>query len=513
MKRTAFVNADVFPVVGERYKGGVIVGGGRILYMGSNDSIRAMLSEDDDVIDLDGKTLLPGFIDSHIHPFGLIMQTLNLDLTDIRSLSELMDIVEDRVRKLEPGEWLVGRGWDDTLFGDKKRFPERDEIDRVVPENPAILVRTCGHVGVLNTKAIGLLSDVLDEKDENFDLQTGLVKENLLERIIDMIPLPPYTKLVDAAEHVFRNMFKLGLTTVVDMGGKDANLRVYQRLAARQHFPFRVRVYMMPEHLSDMINLGVEHRFGSSEVKIMGLKVLMDGSLGARTAYLAMPYADDGGNRGILNHSEQELLDMVKRANEAGLQVAAHVIGDGAAFVTVSVFGKVDGIQYLRPRLEHCQILSKEIVDRMAQLGVIASVQPVFVFYDAPWVVERIGEERLGYAYAWKKLKDAGIVVSGGSDAPVCSCNPLKGIWSAVTRVDRNGNVFTPGERLSLLESVKMFTIDAAYSIFEESDIGSIEVGKKADMVALSGKLDENNLDRLQVILTMVDGEIVFSSF
>ncbi len=512
MKKMAFVNADVFPVVGERYRGGVVVENGRILYMGSDESVRNMLSEDDDVLDLEGKTLLPGLIDSHIHPFGLIMQTLNLDLTEVRSISELIEVVGDRVNKLEPGEWLIGRGWDDTLFIDEKRFPDRIEIDKVAPNNPVILVRTCGHVGIANTEALRLLSNMLDKDDSNLEFQKGLLKENLLEKVMDAVPLPPYSRLVDAAEHVFRDMFKLGLTTVVDMGGKEANLRVYQKLAMRKHFPFKVRLYMMPEYLDAMVSLGVEHRFGSSEVKIMGLKVLMDGSLGAHTAYLIEPYADDEDNVGILNYSREELLRMVEKATRSGLQVAVHVIGDGAALEAVSVFGMVEGIQYLRPRLEHCQVLSKEIVEKMAQFDVIASVQPVFVFYDAPWVVDRIGSSRLDYAYAWKKLKDAGVVVSGGSDAPVCLHDPLKGIQSAITRVDRDGKVFIPQERLSLLEAVKMFTIDAAYSVFEDSDIGSLEVGKKADMVVLSGRLEENNLDKLRVVLTMVDGEVVFSS-
>jgi predicted amidohydrolase YtcJ len=512
MGRTVFLNANVIPMEQRAYSGGLVVEGNRIIHMGSDEDAMKYAGDHSMTIDLQGKTLLPGFIESHMHPFSLIWNKLYLNLTDLDSLSDVLDAVKEASRDLEPGKWVMGRGWDDSFFRDVKRFPVKEDLDQQASENPVFLIRVCGHVAVVNSKALEYLASRMDTSE----LSDGILKENTLEKALHVLPRPPMDRMVENATSVFDDMFSAGLTTVTDMGGTANNLRLYQKIRDRLDFPFKLRVYMMPAFLNDMIHMGIQKGFGGDGVKIMGLKILSDGSLGARTAHLLAPYSDDPGNRGLLNYPPADLYAMVKRATENNLQVAVHAIGDAAASVSVDALDRVGQVGKLRPRLEHCQVLSRDVIDKMRDIGVIASVQPVFASYDYPWVEERIGKDRLEYAYAWRTLRDSDVRLCAGSDSPIYPFDPLLGIWSAVSRKGiRKPGVFGEGQRLDVMDVLRMYTIDAAYSLFEENETGSLKVGKRADMVVLSSdptRTETDDIREIKVELTMLDGKRVFDA-
>lgn len=512
MGRTVFLNANVIPMAERPYSGGLVVEGDRIIHMGPDSEVLKYAGDDSMSIDLRGKTLLPGFIESHMHPFSLILNKLNLNLTDLDSLSDVLEAVKEAARDREPGKWVLGRGWDDSFFTDVKRFPTKEELDQLTSENPVFLTRVCGHVAVVNSKALEYLATRMDVSD----ISNGILKENVLGRALYAMPRPPMDQMLEKASSVVHEMVSSGLTTATDMSGTADNIRLYQKIRDHLDVPLKLRVYMMPAFLNDMIHLGIQKGFGGDTVKIMGLKIISDGSLGARTAHLHAPYSDDPGNRGILNYPAEEVREMVKKATEHNLQVAVHAIGDAAAKVSVDAFDRVGQVTELRPRLEHCQILSRDVIDKMHDIGVIASVQPVFAPYDYPWVEDRVGKGRLEYAYAWRTLRDSHVRLCAGSDAPIYPFDPLLGIWSAVSRRGiRKQGVFGEGQRLDVMNVLGMYTIEAAYSLFEEKEIGSLEVGKRADMVVLSSdptKTETEDIRGIKVQLTVINGEVVFDA-
>jgi len=512
MSRTVFLNANVIPIEQSPYSGGLVVEGTRIVHMGSDEDVMEYAGGSSTSIDLQGKTLLPGFVESHMHPFSLILSRLTLNLTELDSLSDVLDAVKEASRDLEPGKWLVGRGWDDNLFKDVKRFPTKEELDRQASRNPVLLIRVCGHAAVVNSKALEYFASRMDTSA----ISDGVLKETVLGEALHIMPRPPMERMVEHAGPVFRDMFSAGLTTMTDMNGGADNIRLYQKMRDRMDFPFKIRMYMMPAYLDDLVHMGIQKGFGGDPVKIMGLKILSDGSLGARTANLQAPYSDDAGNRGILNYPFEEVHEMVRKASENNLQVAVHAIGDAAASVSVDAFAGVRGAAKLRPRLEHCQILSREVIDKMSNVGVIASVQPVFASFDYPWVEDRIGKDRLEYAYAWRSLRDSGVRLCAGSDAPIYPYEPLLGIWSAASRKGiRKPGVFREAQRLEVMDALRMYTIDGAYSLFEENETGSLEVGKRADMVVLSSDpttTATDDIKKIKVELTVLDGEVVFDA-
>ncbi len=512
MSRIVFLNANVIPIGQDAYSGGLVVEGNRIVHMGPDEDVMGYAGGHSMTVDLQGKTLLPGFIESHMHPFSLILSKLTLDLTSLGSLSGVLDAVKEASRDLEPEKWLMGRGWDDSFFKDVKRFPTKEELDRQTSRNPVLLIRVCGHAAVVNSKALEYFASYMDTSA----IADGVLKENALGEALHVMPRPPMDSMVEHAGAVFHDMFSAGLTTMTDMSGTAENIRLYQMIRDRMDFPFKIRMYMMPAYLNDMAHMGIQKGFGGDPVKIMGLKILSDGSLGARTANLRAPYSDDAENRGILNYPFEEVREMVKKASENNLQVAIHAIGDAAASVSVDAFAGVRGAAEFRPRLEHCQILSREVIDKMRDVGVIASVQPVFASYDYPWVEDRIGKDRLEYAYAWRSLRDSGIRLCAGSDAPIYPYEPLLGIWSAVSREGiRKAGIFAETQRLEVMDALRMYTIDAAYSLFEEEEIGSLEVGKRADMIVLSSDpttAATDDIRKIKVELTVLDGEVVFDA-
>ncbi len=490
---------------------------GRIVKIGRKEDIYPLIGSKTKIIDLKGKAVLPGFIDAHIHLslFGLSLN--QIDLRGTRSIEELKARVKEKVNRTEKGEWIIGRGWDQELF-EEKRYPTRWDLDDVSPDNPVILMRVCEHICVVNSKALELASinrrtedppGGKIDRDERGE-PTGVLREQAIELVQRTIQAPTLEKLRDSLELAIKEAVKRGLTSVhfVCTDRFPDELRALQLL--REEGKLLLRVYLIPPYkfMGKLRDLGIVTGFGDSMLRIGGIKIFTDGSLGGRTAALEEPYSDMPNERGILIYSPDELKEIVLEIHRSGFQAVIHAIGDRA------IRTALDAIEYAlemeprahRHRIEHASVLNPSLLRRMRELGVVAVVQPHFIFSDF-WAKDRVGPERARWVYALKSLKE-NIVVAGASDCPVEPLDPLRGIWAAVTRPNLPEN-----EKLGVEDAIDMYTIGGAYASFEEDEKGSIEEGKLADLVILSDdplEVPPDEIKDIRVEMTIVGGRIVF---
>jgi len=374
---------------------------GRIVYVGSSEEAGKYVGEGTRVIDAEGRTIAPGFIDTHIHLIGFGFSLMWIDLRDVTSIEELKRRVRERVKSTPVGKWIIGRGWDQEKFVEK-RYPTRWDLDEVAPEHPVILRRVCGHICVVNSKALeiaGITRDTPDPEGGKIDRDesgepTGILRERAMALVWDKIPPPTIDEALKAAEMACREALKHGLTSVHFVSATPEELRVLQLLRRKMgRLPIKISLYIRGDVLEHMVKLGVIRGFGDEYLKINGVKLLVDGSLGARTAALREPYRDDPvnpNNTGILVMSRDELYRAVKLAHEAGLQCAIHAIGDRAVEMVLDVVEQV--LRELpredhRHRIEHASVMSGELIERMARIGMVASVQPRFIISDF-WAVD-----------------------------------------------------------------------------------------------------------------------------
>ncbi len=490
----------------------------RIIKLGSEEEIVPYIGPNTRVIDLKGKVVLPGFIDAHIHLsyFGFSLE--QLDLRGIKSIEELKKTVMEKIKSAEKDEWIIGRGWDQELFVEK-RYPSRWDLDEVAPDNPVFLKRVCGHVVVVNSKALeisGITKDTKDppggriDRDEQGE-PTGILRENAIDLVRSKIPPPTLNELKIALWKAIQKAVSTGITSVhficSDMFPEE--LQALQLL--RKEGKLLLRVYLIAPYmfLDRLREIGIMNGFGDSMLRIGGIKLFADGSLGGRTAALEEPYADKPSEVGVLVHSPEELKRMIAEVHSSGLQAAVHAIGDRAIRVVLdaieSAIGNSPGDH--RHRIEHASVINPELLKRMKALRVVAVCQPHFIVTDF-WAKDRVGPERAKWVYALKSLKE-NLVVAGSSDCPVEPVDPLKGIWAAVTRP------FLPKEeKLSVEEAIDIYTKGGAYASFEEDEKGIIEEGKLADLVVLSDnpiKVDPDRIKDIEIEMTIVGGKIVYT--
>lgn len=490
----------------------------RIVKLGSEEEILPYIGPNTKVINLEGKAVLPGFIDAHIHLsyFGFSLE--QLDLRGTKSIEELKRVVMERAKSAGKDEWIIGRGWDQELFAEG-RYPSRWDLDEVAPDNPVFLKRVCGHVVVVNSKALeisGITKDTKDppggriDRDERGE-PTGILRENAIELVRSKIPLPTLNELKSALEKAIRKAVSTGITSVhficSDMFPEE--LRALQLL--RKEGKLLLRVYLIVPYafLEKLREMGIMGGFGDSMLRIGGVKLFADGSLGGRTAALEEPYADKPTETGVLVHTPEELKKIIAEVHSSGLQAAVHAIGDRAIRVVLDAieFAVGDSLGDHRHRIEHASVINPELLERMRDLRVVAVCQPHFIVTDF-WAKERVGPERAKWVYALKSLKE-NLVVAGSSDCPVEPVDPLRGIWAAVTRP------FLPKEeRLSVEEAIDIYTKGGAYASFEENEKGVIEEGKLADLVVLSDnptKVDPDKIKDIEVEMTIVGGKVVYT--
>lgn len=482
----------------------------------------------DDVIDLTGKTLLPGLIDTHLHllNYGLVLKAVKL--RGCNSIAELLERIQERVAKEAEGTWIFGRGWDENRYDGL--LPNRKDLDQIAPNHPLILSRVCGHLIVVNSKTLEVLgineNTIIPEggvadRDQNGKL-TGVFREMAMEMIFAQLPKRSMEEIEEALKAAGQAVLAVGITTVHtdDLGGmEDLKLMIelYQKLWKERMIP-RSHLHIHHEHIPQARELGLKTGDVQDGITIGSVKIFADGSLGARTAAMLDDYSDAPGYKGILVYSDEELYQMVKDAQDADFAVAIHGIGDAAIDQGLRIISRVQDENpktYLRHRIVHAQILNEELMDKMVQYNVIGEIQPVFITTDLHWAESRVGE-RIQTSYNWQTMLKKGIHLTGSSDCPVEAVNPMYGIYCAVTRKDLEGcpvDGWYPEEGLTLEQALHLFTIGGAYTGGNEQGLGTIEIGKIADLVILDRPIDQISpveLKEIQVEMTIIDGRVVY---
>lgn len=491
----------------------------KIVKVGTNKEINPWIQKHTKVMDLKAKTVAPGFIDTHVHltEFGISLNRINL--RGVKSIQEIQEKIKKWVRGVQKGKWIQGYGWDQEHLKDK-RYPTRWDLDDFSRENPVVLNRVCCHACVLNSKALDL-SDItadttspsggLIDKDPKTGEPTGILRDNAMELVHKNLPLPDEKDLMEAAALAFQKALESGVTSLHWMISSRQEVRIIQKLRAQNRLPIRVYLVFPVELLGPLNDLGVHTSFGDNVIRLGSIKIVADGSLGAHTAALCEPYSDDSATKGIMMYTQEELNDLVAKANKAHLQLAVHAIGDRTMDCALTAFEKAledFPRKDHRHRIEHASVLNDALIQRMKRLKVIASIQPHFVHTDF-WVVDRVGSTRAKWVYPFKTLINSGILVTGGSDCPVEPINPLLGVHAAVTR-DK-----FPSERISVEDALRLYTVKAAYASFEENVKGSIETGKLADLVVLSDDpliTPSGEIKDIRVEKTIIGGRVVYAS-
>lgn len=501
----------------------IAIKNGVIIYVGENNEVEKYIGGDTLVIDAEGKTVLPGLIDSHIHLIALGITLNYIDLRYAKSIEEIKKLVRDEVRVRGNGEWIIGRGWDQENLVEK-RCPTKYDLDEVAPSNPVLLIRVCGHVAVANSMALNKANISKTTQDppggiierDSEGNPTGVLKENAVEIIREIIPKPTTTDYVEAAKRAIQRCLENGITTVHMMSALPEEVDALWRLYKSDELKLRIRIYLDHKHFTKLPKVLIEE-LKNDWVKINGIKIMIDGSLGGRTAALRKPYADDSTNKGTLIIDSVKLKEIIRDAVEKGMQLAMHGIGDRAIETILNVLEEINreiDVSVLRMRIEHGSIMPPDLIERAKRLNTIISVQPSFIEADF-WILDRVGEERIQYVYNYKTLLKSGLIVCSGSDAPVSSVDTLRDFYLAVTRGGEENTLakYTPQEALTIEESVTIYTYNGAYAGFDENKIGSIEPGKYADIVILDRNIrSPHDLKKATVWITLVNGEIIYKS-
>jgi predicted amidohydrolase YtcJ len=489
----------------------------KIIAVGSNREIRKHVGDETKIIDAKGGTVVPGFVDCHVHMTGFGWSLQSLNLRDIKSIKELQQKLEEYAERNPERNWVLGGRWDQEKFAEK-RYPNRWDLDKVVADKPVFLTRVCGHIGVVNGKALKLANVTKRtsieggriDLDEAAGEPNGILRENAMELIWRVIPKPTLEEVENACSLACRKAVEAGLTGVHWIVESADEIRIVQKLYSEGKLP--LRVYLgIPAKLSDeIVKLGLLKGFGNGMVRIGFIKILADGSLGARTAALKKPYSDKPETRGMLLYTQKRLNKLVSKAHKADLQLAIHAIGDRAIESVLKAFSKAlreATRQNHRHRIEHCSVLNPKLIRSMKRLGLIASAQPHFIVSDF-WVVDRLGKARARWVYPFKTLMHGGLIVVSGSDCPVEPINPLLGIWASTARKTQ------VEESLTLEEALRTYTLNAAYASFDEDKKGTVDVEKLADLTILSRNLSDTSPDDVRdvmVEMTIVDGKVVYA--
>jgi len=464
------------------------------------------------VIDANGGTLCPGFIDSHCHPFEYGWLKRSVDLRGTTSMTAVRLRVVAGIQRARPGEWVTGMGWDQESFPGKA-MPGRAEIDDISPDNPVVLSRVCGHVALVNGRTIEALG-LSNRTGEEFERDkkgalTGIVKERAVEEVYEKLPRSAERSAADL-QSIEAEAGRLGLTTIHCIVSRDAfreELEALVTLNTSGSLSLRYRVYVPPEALDYIHATGVGNKLAGLRARINGVKIYADGSLGARTAALREPYTDDKSNVGILRYTDEDLSELVEVADSRGMQAIVHAIGDRAVEQATEAIARVAGRNNpRRHRIEHASLLPKDLRSKMAKHSVHAAVQPLFITSDT-WAIDRLGEERVRELYPLKSMLAEGIVASGSSDSPIESMSPILGMWAAMTRGGGES-----GEKLSLKEALSLYTVNGCFNGFDTAE--GLAEGAPADITLLDSDTTDMHpalFRKVGVLATIVGGTVVHS--
>ncbi|WP_438313478.1 amidohydrolase [Sporosarcina sp. FA9] len=520
--KTVWHNGRLYTMEEEgQYVEAILTDNEKIVAMGTYEELKGQADEE---VDLQGAVLYPGFVDSHMHMIMHGEKLLGLDLSKETTAEGVMETLLSSHKDLKADDWFLGDGWNENNYPDKKIFT-RYELDKVT-DSPMLLKRACRHVGVANSKALELAGITKDTpnpadgvfvRDENGEA-TGLLLEGAVNVISNLIPEPTVESLENALRSAADDLLSLGLTGAVtdDLGYTDDYhnaLQAYNNVIGPEK-KFRAHLLKRSPIFAQIMEN--EATYNEPWVEPGGLKFFIDGALGGKTALLSKPYSDTPETSGMTVLTDDEINDLVVLARKHGEAVAIHVIGDAAAEKALDAIEKHPAPHGKLDRFIHVNVLRDDLVERMVKLPIVLDLQPIFVSSDFPWVMDRLGEDRLDWTYAWKRLLDRGFICGGGSDAPVEEVDPLLGIYAGVTRrkPGETHEGYLPDEKLSRFESVGLFTTGSAASIGKENSRGKLALGFDADFTILDRDLfeiedDEEILDA-KVVMTVVGGEVMF---
>jgi len=502
----------------------VAVRGGKIVAVGAKDACTSALGKVYEPIDLQGGALLPGFIDTHMHPVLLIFFAMNCELGGVASMRELQQKLRDALMRKSDDSWLVGLNFDEQSLREK-RVPNRHDLDAVSVERPVVVIKHDGHSVFANTLAIeaaGITASTPDpeagaiEREEG-GFPSGIFRETALQLVMNSMPMPGLPVLMESARSTFRHLISLGITSagvVLQTGaeGPAGSVGAFDTAAMQlfsEHCPLSLYSLLITPDVNDLKGLRnsvldtAPHRLG-------GVKLFADGTFGSSTAYMQEPFSDNSQKRGMLMHPPEELYNRMAAAHNAGWQVCIHAIGDAANRLCVELYGKLfkdfprEGCRH---RIEHASIVDADVIQEMAGLGVAVSTQPMFIHSEKDWLRMRLGSERCKTVYPLRSFLDAGIKVGGASDAPIESQDVLQAIGCCVSREG-----FEPHQRIKIEQALRMYTLDAAYLQFEDDIKGSIARGKRADLVILSEDpvtAQPDNIKDIEVVRTVVGGKVL----
>lgn len=530
MADTVFLNGQVVTVDQEnRVAEAVAVRGNRILAVGSGEDMKPLIQSHTNVIDLQGKSLLPGFIDAHLHItiYGTNKLGVDCKARRITSIDELLTALKEQAEKTPAGEWVRACGFDENLMVEQ-RYPTLAELDEVTTAHPVFVMRTCAHHSVVNNRALAIAGydrNTADpqggriDRDEDGEL-TGFLIETAHMNMFEKAAFTE-AEYIQGLRLASKDFVAAGITSVHDAGGYGPeNYRAMQK--AVQKGDVKVRIYAMvcalnqsDDFVRKMIDAGMVTGTGNARFRIGPAKVFTDGASIAPTMAMREPFTSRPDDYGILYYEQDELNTILGEAHARGFQITAHAQGDRAIDMLLTCFEtalEAHPRANHRHRIEHAGVSAPDLLARMARLGVVPIPNPAFIYDYGDSYVNNIGE-RVGHMFPARDQIDAGIITAGASDSPVTDFNPLIGIHAAVNRLSKTGQDVGSNQRVSIMEAIRMFTWNGAYASFEEGIKGSIEVGKLADLVVLDGDILATRADRikeLRVDKTMIDGEFVY---
>ncbi|SES12732.1 amidohydrolase [Psychrobacillus sp. OK032] len=529
-RKHLFINGEVLTVNAENQVAeAVAVQGKHIIAVGTTEEILKLQDENSEVVNLEGRSLLPGIIDSHLHitMYGTNEVSVSCKDESVKSIDDLLQKLKERASDTPAGEWIRAWGYHDQKIADK-RFPTKEELDSVTTNHPIIVVRACGHISAVNSYALNRAS--IDKNmpnpeggiiDRNEDGEvTGILYENAH---MQMFQVATFSREEIGTAHAVasEHFAKSGITSIHDASGYGtSNIRALQQDTLKG--VIKQRVYAMGGALSESENVvksllasGFVTGLGNDRFKVGPVKVFLDGSSSGPTIWTREPYTSDSSNYGVHYFEQEQLEELFIPAHEQGWQITAHAQGDAAIDMLLTCIEKANRKfprEDARHRIEHAGIASPDLIARMKMAGVIPTPNPAFLYEYGDGYCESYGE-RAEQMYPLASYLEAGVPAAVASDCPVTDFTPMRGIHSALTRRSQTGRVIGEKETVSLLDAIRMYTINGAYASFSEKETGSIEPGKLADLIILDRSIIQSNVENIpsiQVEFTMIDGEVVY---
>jgi predicted amidohydrolase YtcJ len=537
-----FLHGKVYTGVGGAASGdamqgseAIAVSGDRIQAIGKQNDILKLKGPSTEIIDLEGHFVMPGFNDAHLHLALAGFEKLNVNLVGVRTLDEMCNRLHARVETSKPGDWIVGRGWDETLWP-VKTLPSRWDIDRVSGDHPVFLQRVDGHVALANSRALQMASITPAAKDpmggaiarDPAGTPTGILRETARDPVAAIIPEPTLETRRQALEAALVDLAQWGITSAQDNSNWE-DFQVYEELEREGKLTVRISEWLAFDDSIETLNAHrAEHPLKDEMLRTGMLKGFLDGSLGSRTAALLQPYADDPNNFGLPRYEPSKLIPMTTARLQAGFQIGFHAIGDKAVQMALDAFAAAEkdaqeksvksafGGEDFRLRIEHAQVTRPSQIAQFKKLNAIASMQPNHLLTDMNWATSRLGTKRAEHSYCWAEFLSQGVRLAFGTDYPVEPVTPFRGLYAAVTRKSEDGKrQYFPEQKITIDQAIAAYTTGSAFAEFAEKEKGTLAQGTLADFVVLDRdirSIDPGEILGTKVLRTVVGGKTVYQA-